>query len=39
MEEDNDEITGWDDNDIKILDPKTIKKHKKKMTQSMLIDD
>lgn len=36
MEEDNDEITGWDDTDIKILDSKTIKKHTQKMTKPII---
>ena len=36
MEEDNDEITGWDDNEVNILNAKFIKKHKKKMTHSIV---
>jgi hypothetical protein len=38
MEECNDEITGWDDTDIKILNPKNIKKHTKKITHSIVTE-
>jgi hypothetical protein len=38
MEEDNDLITGWDDNDLKILNVKNTKKHHKNMTHSIVAD-
>ncbi len=38
MEEDNDEITGWDDTDVKILNVKNNKKHHNKMTRSVRTD-
>ena len=38
MEEDNDEITGWGETEVRILDSKPKRKHLKKLTQPIFAD-